>query len=78
MGKEKKSITKWLDPKQTFQSHYGFITNREWLLKEKDRIESGTGKECVILENDRRQESLFYNQEKHPMKMIFEHEEIKD
>jgi len=33
--KNKKGITKWLDPNQTSQTHYGFITNHEWLLKRK-------------------------------------------
>jgi len=55
-----KSITKWLDKKQTFKSHYGTITNHAWLLKEKDRIESETGRKCIILENNQKQESLFY------------------
>jgi len=58
--KDKKGITKWLDPNQTSQTHYGFITNHEWLLKEKDRIESETGKVCIIFKNDKKQEYLSY------------------
>lgn len=58
---KEKEITKWLKQhSESFQSQYGKITNPAWLIKEKYRIESGTGRECVILTNNQKRQCLAY------------------
>jgi hypothetical protein len=34
----KKQITCWLDPDIKKTTEYGFITNHEWLIRERDRM----------------------------------------
>lgn len=44
-----KYITRWLKPDERFISQYGQINNREWLVKEKDRIERDKSRKVEIL-----------------------------
>lgn len=41
-------ITKWLDPEEDTWYRGTYITTREWLMIEKDRLEKLTSKRVVI------------------------------
>ena len=41
-------ITLWCDPKLMFVSSYGVVTYREWLKRERDRLEKAGRKTYII------------------------------
>jgi hypothetical protein len=52
-------ITAWLNPSSETDSKYGYISNREWLERERDRINKGH-RECTIIKKGDGSQALFY------------------
>ena len=52
-------ITKWVDPEDSTWFRETYITIREWLMIEKDRLERVTNKRVVIRTNPDGSQAIF-------------------
>ena len=52
-------ITKWLNPNDETWYRRTYITTREWLMIEKERIASLTGKNTIIRTNKEGYKAIF-------------------
>ena len=43
-----RQITEYLPPNSMSKTEYGIISNIDWLIMEKHRIEQRTGKRCIV------------------------------
>ena len=43
-----RQITEYLPPNSMSKTEYGIISNIDWLIMEKHRIEQRTGKRCTV------------------------------
>ncbi|MBC8294591.1 MAG: hypothetical protein H8E55_02155 [Pelagibacterales bacterium] len=52
-------ITKWINPNDEIWFQGKYITNREWLIIEKARIEKVFSKKVIICKNETKEESIW-------------------
>jgi hypothetical protein len=52
-------ITAWLNPSEIHKTGYGVMSNKLWLLFEKNRIEK-LGNKCEIRTDKKGRKALFY------------------